>query len=310
MSKNQNKHSKNPKAQTLPGKGNKSGKAFYLAAAAVIITYICFSNALKNDFTNWDDPGYVIDNALVKSLSFDNLKAIFSTYVMGNYHPVAILSLAIDFYFHQLDPHGFHATSVILHLINVLLVFLFVQKLSNRLIAAFIAAVLFGIHPMHVESVSWVAERKDLLYVLFYMASIIAYTLFIKKEKNKTVYYAASIALFILSLLSKGQAVTLPVILLLIDYYSSRTFDKKVFLEKIPFFAISIVMGVVAVLAQKESGAIADMPNHAWYDRIFFASYSFINYIWKMILPLNLSAYYPYPVKQGNFYPSFFYAAP
>lgn len=310
MAKTQKKHIPAKNQGKTQSKSNSAKALIYFAVAAVVITYFCFSNAIKNDFTNWDDPGYVIDNALVKSLSFDNIKAIFSTYVMGNYHPLAVLSLAIDFHFHELDPHGFHATSVFLHLINVLLVFLFVYLFSRQVTIAFITALLFGIHPMHVESVSWVAERKDLLYLLFYMASLIAYILFVKKEKRKNLFYVASILLFIFSLLSKAQAVTLPVVLLLIDYYFHRKFDKNVILEKAPFFVLSIVMGIVAVLAQKESGAIADMPTHAWYDRIFFASFSFINYIWKMVLPLNLSAYYPYPVKQGDLYPAVFYIAP
>lgn len=295
-----------------PLKKNPANKYLnYLAIAFIIaITYASFSSSLKNDFTNWDDNGYVIDNALVKSLSFDNIKAIFSTYVMGNYHPLAIFSLAIDYHFHELNAPGYHLSSLFFHLINVILVFAFVQLLTRQTLISFVTALLFGIHPMHVESVAWVAERKDLLYLLFYMASLCMYLLFLQKEKNKGVFYIFTLLLFTFSLMSKGQGVTFPVILLLVDFYKNREFNKSLILEKIPFFLLSLAFGIIAVMAQHSSNAIHDIKNYAFLDRILFACYAFMTYCWKFIVPLNLSAFHPYPVKTGNFYAPLLYIVP
>lgn len=286
-----------------------SGNSFALIAI-VIITFFCFSGALKNELTNWDDQQYIIDNPLIKSLSGENVIEIFSNNIMGNYHPLAILSFAIDYNLYHLSPKGFHATSIIIHLLNVILVFTFFRLLTGQVIVAFLTALLFGIHPMHVESVAWVSERKDVLYTLFYMAALCTYMFFINQQKRKWLFYALTFMFFIFSLLSKGQAVTLPVVLLLIDYLLKRKFDKKILFEKIPFFILSLAMGIVAITAQKESGAITEIPLFPIFDRILFASYAFLDYLLKLLLPLNLSAFYPYPIKVQSLYPVIFYASP
>jgi tetratricopeptide (TPR) repeat protein len=311
MSKTNKKNIPQKKNVSKPGpkKDSKGGLVLALLLLS-IFTFVCFSNAFKNEFTNWDDPGYVLDNPLVKSLSFENIKKIFSQNVMGNYHPISILSLAIDFHFYKLSPHGFHTTSILIHFFNVLLVFAFFRLLTGRIIIAFITALFFGIHPMHVESVSWVAERKDVLYFFFYMASLCMYVFFIRKQGKKWLFYALTLLLFIFSLLSKGQAVTLPVVLLLIDYFTGRKFDKKCIFEKIPFFIIALFFGLVAFYAQKISGAITDIPVFPLYERILFASYSLLSYTLKMIFPESLSAFYPYPTKVNNVLPVYFFAAP
>ncbi len=155
-----------PKAavKSIPVKPKPAVDGYIYLILAILITCFCFSNAFKNEFTNWDDVQYVIQNDLVKSLSWENVKTIFTTRsVMGNYHPLAVLSLAIDYHFNKLAPQGFHTTSILIHLCNVALVFFFVQLLTSQSLIAFITALLFGISPMHVESVAWVAERKDVL---------------------------------------------------------------------------------------------------------------------------------------------------
>ena len=291
-------------------KGGIGYREFLAFALLIIATGICFSNAFKNDFTNWDDPGYVLNNNLVKSIGFDNIKSMFSSYVMSNYHPLAVLSLAIDYHFYQFNPIGFHTTSIVIHLMNVLLIFLFIRKLTGKMMVAFITALLFGIHPMHVESVSWVSERKDVLYVFFYIASLYAYLVYIQSEKKKIYVLFFVWILFLLSLFSKGQAVTLTLVLFLVDYYCGRAFTKRALLEKLPFFVMSLVFGIVAVMAQKEGGSISDNPLHSFFERVLFASFSFLNFVYKMIVPENLSAYYPYPSREGDMYPMMYYASP
>ncbi len=276
----------------------------------VLITFFCFSGALKNEFTNWDDQQYILDNPLIKSLSVENIVEIFSTNVMGNYHPLAVLSFAIDYHLFHLSPKGFHATSIIIHLLNVILVFTFFRLLTGQIIVAFLTALLFGIHPMHVESVAWVSERKDVLYTFFYLLAICTYMFFIKGQKRKWLFYSLTFIFFTLSLLSKGQAVTLPFVLLLIDYLIKRKYDKKLLFEKIPFFLLSLAMGIIAISAQKESGAITEIPLFPLFDRILFSTYAFLDYILKLLLPINLSAFYPYPIKVQSLYPLLFYASP
>lgn len=309
MSKNKkNIHPKKIAEITSPQESNRQSSIFYILLL-ILITYLCFSNAFSNGFTNWDDNKYITNNPLIKSLSFDNIRNMFSTYVVGNYHPFAILSLAIDYHFYKLDPSGFHTTSILLHILNVVLVFLFIKKLSGKTITAFITALLFGIHPMHVESVAWVAERKDVLYVLFYISSLYFYVLYNRESNKKPLFYFLTFIFFIFSLLSKGQAVTLPIVLLLIDYFTGQKISKKIILEKIPFFIMSFIMGIVAIQAQASSGSIVDMPHYSLLEGILFGSFSFLVYIFKMILPFDLSAFYPYPEIEKNL-PFYFYLSP
>jgi tetratricopeptide (TPR) repeat protein len=303
MSQKKNIPPKKAAGKPLPLSPKPVINTYIYLGIAVLATLICFSNAFKNDFTNWDDVSYVTENNLVKSLSWANIKDIFSNLsVMGNYHPLAIVSLAIDYHFNKLNAQGFHTTSIIIHLLNVALVFFFVQLLTKKPLIAFITALLFGIHPMHVESVAWVAERKDVLYVFFYMASLIAYVKYIKSPTKNIVLVCLSFLLFGFSLLSKAQAVTLPVVLLLIDYFAGRKIEMKAILEKIPFFLLALVMGYIAVLAQKKTGAIQDIPKNPLFERILYASHSLLNYGWKLIYPGSLSAYYPYPTAPSLIY--------
>src|SRR5262249_29381193 len=157
--------------------------------------------------------------------------------------------------------------SLLLHIINTALVFFFIYLLTEKKVAALVVALLFGVHPMHVESVSWVSAQKDLLYVCFYLAALICYILHLKGKFQGWKAYALIIFFFVLSLLSKGQAVTLPVVMVMVDLYVKKNFSWKMVIEKIPFFLLSIAFGVIAILAQKESASIQDIKLYSWGDR-------------------------------------------
>lgn len=168
---------------TVPSseKSDKRLMAICLAVIA-ITTYFVFSPSLQNDFTNWDDELYVLNNHLVVSNSIDIAK-IFSNPVAANYHPLTILSLSINYQDGKLDPSGYHFENVILHLLNTILVFFFIYLLTKgNLLMSSVVSLFFGIHPMHVESVSWVSERKDVLYVFFFIAGLITYLFYLKKR--------------------------------------------------------------------------------------------------------------------------------
>ncbi|MBM4175737.1 MAG: tetratricopeptide repeat protein [Ignavibacteria bacterium] len=269
-------------------------KNWYWLAAIIILTFIAYLPALQNGFTNWDDGQYVVQNSKITNLSFENIENIFSTYSMGNYHPLTILSFAVDYSIGQLDPFVYHLSNILLHLLNTLLVFIFVFYLFENLQLAIVTSIIFGVHPLHVESVAWISERKDVLCTLFYLIAAVYYVKFIKQEKKK--YFIYSLLLFVLSLLSKAQAVSFAITIAAIDFAVGRKLtDKKVIIEKIPFVALALIFGVIAIFAQQSSESIRDANIYPLYERLAIASYGFIQYLIKLILPINLSAFYPYP---------------
>jgi len=160
-------------------------KPIVLIALVVICAFFSLSPSLNNGFTNWDDPGYVIDNPDIKDISLKGLSNIFTTFHRGLYKPLIILSFALEYHFFKLDPLAYHITNLILHLINCVLVFVFIFILCANPWVAFISAFLFGIHPLHVESVAWITERKDMLYTLFFLGSLISYLIFRKGQGMK-----------------------------------------------------------------------------------------------------------------------------
>ncbi len=277
-------------------------------AGIIALTVIVYLPSLKNAFTNWDDPYYVTDIGLIRNLSLQTIKTFFSTYVADNYHPLTMLSLAVNYKLSGLNPEGYHITNLLLHLCNILLVFVFIRKLSGDWRIAAITSLLFSIHPMHVESVAWVSERKDVLFTFFYLLALCVYVDYVNAPKLK-LYFAVFI-LYILSLLSKGMAVTLPLVLLLVDYYKGRKFNTKSFFEKIPFIMLSIVFGVIAIYAQHSTQALESNVGVSYFDRIIFASYAMVIYLWKAIFPFHLSCFYDYPIKTNGYYPFIFYLSP
>ena len=285
---------------------------FFWLAGILLLTCIAFFPSLKSGFTNWDDNIYIAENTLITNLSGANVNKIFSTnsVVSNNYHPVTILSLAIDYKLSGYNPKTYHTTNFLFHLLNTALVFWFIFLLGGKKIqVAAIVAFFFGIHPMHVESVAWISERKDVLYTFFFMAALICYYIYIHQTgKTKAVLYTSVLLLFLLSILSKAMAVVLPLILLLTDYYTGRKFDKLVLLEKIPFFILSLIFGLLA--SKIQSGAIAAIDTFTWLQRLSFASYGMVNYILKLFAPVHLSCFYPYPNLINGHLPVVFYIVP
>ena len=283
------------KVRAVQREKRSSNILFVCAALLCALTTLCFWSAINNDFTNWDDNLYVTESHLIRNLSLDNTKRIFSSFVAGNYHPLTMISLAIDFAVHGLSPAGYHATNVAIHIANTLLVFAFISSLSASSTSAFITALLFGLHPLHVESVAWVSERKDVLYVFFYLAALYVYLFSIRTEGKRWLRYTFVMPLFIAALLSKGQAVTLPVAFLLLDWFERRGMGLAVFVEKIPFVVLSIIFGVVAVVAQQSTGAILDTFPFSFPIRLLYACTNLWLYVGKLIAPIHLSIVYPYP---------------
>lgn len=279
--------------------GNR--KYCFALALIVLVSFIAYLPVLHNSFVDWDDEPYLQNNPLIH---FINIRKIFSSFVIGNYHPLTILIYSVEYHFFGLSEQGFHAVNLLFHLLNVILVFRAVFLLSNKPGVALTASLLFGIHPMHVESVAWVSELKDLLYVFFFLASYIYYLRYLKNRRRK--FYCYCLLLFLLSLLSKAMAVSFPFVLLLTDSFKERKIDRNSLLEKISLFVLSLIFGVVAVFAQHGANAI-HVDFFTFPQRIVFASYGFITYLVKLLLPLDLCAFYPYPIKSGASIPFQYY---
>ncbi len=279
---------------------------------SVISTLLVYFNAFFNDFVlNWDDGGYVVVNDVIHKINFQNLSIIFSTFDKGNYHPLTTLMYAIEYWLVGDNPFLYHFNNIIIHLANVYLVFLFIFKISRKTEVAFITAVFFGIHPMHVESVAWISERKDVMYTLFFLLSLLAYYRYIYSKVPELKYFLFSLLFFLMALLSKSAAVILPIVLVLLDLYLKRNVNLRFVLDKIPFFMLSLLFGILAILSQDSAGAIQDLdPMFTIPERLMLASYGLTAYIIKLFVPFNLMAMYPYPERIGTHLPTLFYIAP
>ncbi len=273
-----------------------------------IVTFVAYYPTMSHDFVDWDDIVYIMNNDMITSFSWINLQKIFSTSFMGNYDPFILLSFSFDYHFFRFVAAGYHVHNLLLHMVNAALVYAFVfHLLKKNSPVALAVALLFALHPMHVESVAWVSERKDVLYTAWYLLSLLAYLFY--RQKERLSYYWVALLFFVFSNLSKGQAVTLPVVLLLVDYLSARKFDRKALLEKVPFFAIALLFGIVAIFAQRTINSINVMGMPVT-SSLFYAPYSLCLYLVKFLVPYNLIAMYEYPLTASGSVPLYIYFSP
>ena len=283
-------------------KANKRYEIFLLLLVAAIAIFITFFSALDHFFLNWDDNIYVTENPLIKDLSWQNTKEIFSSFVSGNYHPIPLLSYSLEYHFIKSDPFYYHLNNLTLHIINFLLVYFLIYKLDNNIFTAFFTALLFAIHPLKVEPVAWISSRKDLFYGLFIICSMLFYLNY--SQKKRLEFYLLSIVFFILSLLSKAMALAFPFVLLLFDFYSGRKITKKEILEKIPFIVVAILFGIIALFARESYVSVLHENEFTFSDSIFLGTYRIIFYYFlRTFLLGNVDWIFPYPHIE---YPSFY----
>jgi protein O-mannosyl-transferase len=260
------------------------------ALAALLTTAICFSPMLKNGLTNWDDEFYVVQNTLLRGPDW---QGIFTKPVVSNYHPLTIITLALNYQFSQLDPTSYLVVNYLLHLVNTLFVFLLVLKLSNfNTGVAFFTSLVFGIHPMHVESVAWVSERKDVLYTFFFLVGLLQYWEYLETGKKKN--YGLCLLFFVLSILSKPAAIVFPLVLFLLDYWKGREIRLNLAREKFVFFLISVVFTIITLQLQSKT-AMASLDLFPIWSRFFFACYGIMIYLLRFFIPYPLSAFHPFP---------------
>ena len=280
----------------------------FLLFAALGITFVSMYPVLNNQFVNWDDIHYIIANPAVHDFSWETFKGWFDLKMLAIFPPLTMISFQLEYLGFELNPFVYHLDNLLLHLLNTALVFWMIRLLVKDLFPAFLVALLFGIHPMHVESVAWVTERKDVLFAAFYLGATVSYLYYRLREAGSK-YYAIALGLMFLSLLSKPQAVTLPVLFLLLDYFMQRPPSTKLWMDKIPFFALSLISGLLTIYGS-DLHAYEELAAFTYLDRIAFSIYGVMAYLYKLVLPWNQSCYYPYPEGLENSYPITFWLAP
>ncbi len=285
-----------------------SGIYKWAPVALLVFTALIYFKAIHNGFVGLDDNDYVVKNTFTRDFSFHGIKAIFSSFYSSNYHPFTTLVYLLEYKLFGLNPMPYHALSVLLHILNTWLVLKLIENLNGNRVTAILVAMLFAIHPMHVESVAWVSELKDVLYTSFYLLSLLYYLKYIKSTDSLK-YYLTTLLLFLCSLFSKSAAVTLPVLLIVIDVYTGRKINLRSLLEKGPFFMLSVIFGILAIMSQKVIGLEnAIHLSNSFTDKIFIFSYAVSSYIFKVLFPFGLSAMH-FPEMSANGLPWTYYAS-
>lgn len=270
-------------------------------ALVAVVTFVAFLPALGNGFVAWDDDRNFLDNPHYRGLGPAQL-AWMVTHLDAHYVPLTWLTLGLDYVLWGMNPAGYHLTSVVLHAANAVLVY----AVARRLIAAAlpgaaggalvlgsaVAALLFAVHPLRVESVAWATERRDVLCGLFYLLTVLAYLRYCASASRR--WYGASLAFLAAALLSKAMALTLPVVLLFLDAYPLR---RRAWREKLPFFALSLAAGALALAAQRAAGATSTVAFLGPLERVAIACYSLAFYLWKTLVPRHLSPIYELPAR-------------
>ncbi len=284
---------------------NSLKKKLFIISFLFLSCTAAYRGVADNDFVNIDDDVYITDNPVVKrGLTVDGMKWAFTTNHGNFLHPVTWLSHMTDYTLFGAAPRGHHIMALFVHIINSVLLFILLCKMTGAVWRSGFVSILFALHPLHVESVAWAAERKDLLCALFWNLTILAYVRYIEKPGIKE--YLAVIAFFIFGLLSKPMIVTLPIVLLLLDIWPLERYRKRLkngykgaglIIEKIPLLILSLVFSFQVVLSQSKGGALKSLDLFPMDARMSNALISYIEYIKKMIFPFNLAVFYPHPEK-------------
>jgi Tfp pilus assembly protein PilF len=279
------------------------------ALLLAVITLLAYLPALQNNFVNYDDPDYVTENPVVQNgLTLAGIKWAFTGWHAANWHPLTWLSHMADCELFRLNPAGHHFVNLLFHSANTALLFLLLARLTQKVWPSILVALLFALHPLHVESVAWAAERKDVLCGFFCLLALLAYIRFADVSKTRPplpgsgatrspkIVYGLTLLAFALALLAKPMAVTLPFVFLLLDFWPLKrmTSAKYLLMEKIPFFALTVISCAVTFFAQRQE-AVATLQKVSLALRLENSVVAYAGYLAKTFCPLNLAVFYPLP---------------
>src|SRR5215510_3692752 len=291
-----------------------------------VLTVAAFYPVLQNKFVNWDDYRNIVENPHYRGLGWTNIRWMFTTFHVGHYQPLSWLTLGGDYVLWGMNPFGYHLTSLLLHAATAVVVFFLAQELLSIaaagaqkpvavLIGAAMAALVFALHPLRVESVAWATERRDVLSGLFYSLTILAYLYACRGGKLRGKWYWGTLGLFLCAILSKSLTVTLPAVLLLLDIYPLRRLGgtqgwwsksaRAVYWEKFPFALLSLGFSAVAFIALAQIENMASLQRLGLVDRLMISVYSLWFYFWKTVAPFKLSPLYELPTEVEFSSPSF-----
>ncbi|HRI61879.1 MAG TPA: tetratricopeptide repeat protein [Saprospiraceae bacterium] len=294
---------------SVAGESNEPAGWLTFALVAMAITALCYLPSLSNGLVNWDDDPNITENPNLQRINEDGLAkavpAIFSIdkgAVIGNYNPLPILTFAIEKSlaggFGEKHTRLIHIDNLLLHLLTVFFAMKLLARMGIGNWGSFLGGLLFGIHPMRVESVAWATERKDVLFAVFFFAALVYYVKWLKQEEkgeSRVGTYMIMLFLATLSCLSKVQAVTLPLSMLVLDYWFRRPLNFKLILEKTPFWALSLAFGLINLYTLRQQGSTDDVTQFNFLQRLCIGSYSFVVYLYKLVFPYPMSPLYPYP---------------
>ena len=300
-----------PRARALP----RRWVSWLIPVLIVLVTSAAFLPALQNQFLRWDDHKNFLGNPYYRGLGWIHLRWMWTTH-LGHYIPLTWMTLGLDYVLWGMNPLGYHLTNLLLHAANAVL-FYFVafrilglglpdpgdRRQAELVLSAGFAALVFAIHPLRVESVAWVTERRDVLSGLFYLSAILIYLRTCERGERGRGWYWAAVGLFACALLSKSMVVNLPIVLLILDVYPLRRLGgaigwwsepaRRVYVEKIPFVLLATAAAAIAVMAQLSVHAAASLAQLSVPGRVAVSAYGLSFYLWKMVVPLNLSPLYP-----------------
>lgn len=284
-------------------------RRFGPCAILIALVVITFWPAFGAEFVAWDDDKNFLANPHYRGLSFEHLSWMFTTFHMGPYQPLAWLTLGVDHALYGMEPGGYHVTNVAWHALAVVLFYFLAKALFEsarprwgeraHILCGFVAAALFGVHPLRVESVAWVTERRDVVSGAFFVATALAWVIHARSTERRGRMYALAIALFALALLSKASAVTLPIALLLLDVWPLGRWTRerrRMLLDKLPLVALAIVFAIVAIAGQRSTGtALRALEDHGLGRRIAQSAYAAWFHASRTIWPADLSPIYDMP---------------
>lgn len=265
----------------------------------ILLTSVIYLQIGQHIFLNYDDDQYITSNShVIAGLTKESILWGFKSTENFNWHPVTWFSHQLDVSLFGLNPKWHHYMNLLYHLAATSALFYLIKRISNSIQLSFFIAILFAIHPLHVESVAWVSERKDLLCAIFYFLSLNFYLKYLQQielfSANYKQSYVISLAFFVLAISSKAMAVTLPLLLYVLD---SNFSNRKRYVDKIPFFILSVAISFVTIYAQNSGGAVAGLTKYPLLLRLQTASVAYIKYIYKLLIPLNLSVFYPLSIE-------------
>ncbi|MDD5041643.1 MAG: tetratricopeptide repeat protein [Candidatus Peribacteraceae bacterium] len=259
----------------------------WIIGSFFLLTFLVYGSSLTNAFVRWDDGLLIYENPAIRSITPQSLKTIFTSYDPELYIPLTFFSYQLDFLLGGTNATIYHIQNLFWHTLNALLVAWLLLKLTRRGWLALFGGLLFALHPLHTEAVAWASARKDVLSTFFFLLSVIAYLQYRSDRRHST--YFGSLAAFLLGMLAKVTAITLPVILILIDIRERRRWDRTMLMEKLPFFALSIVFGIIAFVGK--TGVLA---SSSLSEKLLMAPKSAVFYMEKLFVPVGLSVLYPF----------------